>query len=150
MTDQPMTTAAGVIQEAARYVNWNPDEKHSEQARYDAFRALMRIHAYSTAVSLETLQRIDPGAADRVAEHLSHDDWDVRAECALLWHESLTGGARYAPFDEELHLLAGHHDPAIRQQVAEEIAPVLAEFLGKPAGDMAAEITRRLGRGESL
>jgi len=40
--------------------------------------------------------------------------------------------------------------PAIRQQVAEEIAPVLAEFLGKPAGDIAAEITRKLGRGESL
>jgi hypothetical protein len=110
MTDQPMTTAAGVIQEAARYVNWNPDEKHSPQARYDAFRALMRIHAYSTAVTLETLRRIDPAAAERIAEHLNRDDYELAAENAWTWHERLTNDQ---PIDDYLfQKLAGETSDA--------------------------------------
>jgi hypothetical protein len=39
---------------------------------------------------------------------------------------------------------------AARTEVSEQIAVTVAEFLGQPAGPIAAEIARKLGRGEKL
>lgn len=106
-----LRTAADFIQEAARYVNWKPSEKHSEQARYDALRALSSIHAYMAAVSLETLRRIDPAAAERVAEHLGRDDWDLYAENAWTWNDHLAKGEPIDPDGDVFPKLAGQTDP---------------------------------------
>ena len=76
-TEAPRT-ASDLIQEAVRVVNWTPSEEHSEQARYDAAKALCSIYAYWTTVAMETLRRINPEAADRVATHIDGDlDWAV-------------------------------------------------------------------------
>lgn len=88
-----MRTAADVIGEAAWRVNWKPDEKHPMQARYDALRALMSVQSYSAAIAMETLRRIDPAAADRVAVHLGRDlGWDINAENAWAWEQALKDG----------------------------------------------------------
>jgi len=105
-------TAADFIREAARYVNWKPDDKHSQQARYDALRALNGIHAYSTAVALETLRRIDPAAAERVAQHLARDDWDAYFENAWTWHEELSNGRPIDPNDCVFKKLTGQTEEA--------------------------------------
>lgn len=113
MSNQPddgpteLRTAADFIQEAARYVNWKPDQKHSEQARYDALRALNSIHAYSTTIALETLRRIDPDAAERVAKHLGRDDWDLYAENAWIWNDHLAKGEPIDPDGAVFPKLAG-------------------------------------------
>jgi hypothetical protein len=109
-----LRTAADFIQEAARYVNWKPDEKHPIQARYDALRALNGIHAYSTAVTLETLRRIDPAAAERVAAHLARDDWDACFENAWTWHEELSNGGPIDPDDCVFKKLTGQTEEATR------------------------------------
>lgn len=108
-------TAADFIQEAARYVGWKPDEKHPIQARYDALRALNGIHAYSTAVvTLETLRRIDPDAAERVAAHLGRDDWDAYFENAWTWHEELSNGGSIDPDDGVFQKLASQTEEVTR------------------------------------
>jgi len=119
-------TASDFIQEAARYVNWKPDPKHSQQARHDAHRALMAIHAYTAAVALETLRRIEPDAAERVAKHLDRDDWDLYCENAWWWHDHLAKGEPIDPDGAVFPKLAGDNTPAaIRQQVAQEIAAAI-------------------------
>lgn len=91
-------TAADLIQEAVRVVNWEPDEKHSQQARYDAARALSSVFAYWTAVTLETLRRIDPAAAERVVSHIDDElGWELACENAWGWGEQLAKGESIAP-----------------------------------------------------
>lgn len=86
-------TAANLIQEAARVVNWTPDEKHSQQARYDAHRAMMGMFAYWTAVAMETLRRLDPAIAEAVATHIDNDlDWPTAHEHAYGWEQTLNAG----------------------------------------------------------
>jgi hypothetical protein len=112
MTEYSPRTAADLIQEAVRVVNWTPDAKHSEQARYDAARAMSSIYAYWTTVALETLRRIDPAAAERVATHIDDDlDWQNACENAWAWHERLTKGE---PIDPE-----GRIFPALTAQTEE-------------------------------
>ena len=91
--------AANIIQETAWRVNWKPDEKHSQQARYDALRTLMHVYAFYATVSLETLRRVDPEAAERVARYLGNDDldWDVACENAWVWNERLAKGEPIDP-----------------------------------------------------
>lgn len=86
---ETLRTAAELLAEATRYVNFKPDEKHSQQARYDALQALTSTYAYCTVVALETLRRIDPAAAERVAEHCGLDDWQAKAENAAMWGRAL-------------------------------------------------------------
>lgn len=74
---ETLRTAAELLAEATRYVNFRPDQKHPEQARYDALQSLTNVYAYCTVVALETLRRIDPEAAERVAEHCGLDDWQA-------------------------------------------------------------------------
>lgn len=86
-------TAADLIQEAARVVNWTPGEEHSQQARYDAARALASVYAYWTAVAMETLRRLDPEAAERVVQHIDDDlDWADAHEHAFGWEQALNAG----------------------------------------------------------
>lgn len=100
-----------MIEEACKYVNWNPSDKHSLKARYDALRALTRLHAYSTAVALETLRRIEPSAAERVAAHLDRDDYELAAENAWGWHEDLVSGRPIEADDPVFQKLAGRPAP---------------------------------------
>jgi len=109
-----LRTAADFIQEAARYVNWKPDQKHSEQARYDALRALSSIHAYMAAVALETLRRVAPDAAERVAAHLGRGDWDLYAENAWIWNDLLAKGEPIDPDGDVFPKLAGQTEEAAR------------------------------------
>jgi hypothetical protein len=106
-------TAADIVQETAWRVNWTPNEKHSEQARYDCLRALMHVYAFSTAVAMETLRRIDPEAAERVASYVFGDDldWDCHSENAWAWNDRLTKGE---PIDPE-----GRIFPALTAQTEE-------------------------------
>jgi hypothetical protein len=125
--DEPRT-AVELIQEATRYVNWMPNEKHTQQARYDALSALMHIYAYSAAVALGTLQRIDPEAAERVARHIGRDDWDAYVENAWIWNEALSKGDPIDPDDYVFTKLTGvahDHQPRCCCDV--------------PPGDMPAE-----------
>lgn len=86
-------TAAALIQEAARVVNWRPDEKHPMQARYDAARAMASMYAYWTIVSLETLRRVDPALAEDVTTHIDNDlDWANAHEHAYGWEQTLAAG----------------------------------------------------------
>lgn len=86
-------TAADLIQEAARVVNWRPDEKHPQQARYDAALALSSLYAYWTTVALETLRRLDPAAAERVTSHIDDDlGWADAHEHAYGWEQALDAG----------------------------------------------------------
>lgn len=86
-------TAADLIQEAARVVNWRPDEKYSQQARYDAALALSSLYAYWTTVTLETLRRLDPAAAERVTSHIDDDlGWADAHEHAYGWEQALDAG----------------------------------------------------------
>lgn len=108
----PIETALGVIQEATKYVNWKPDQDHSEQARYDALSALNSFHAYIAAVSLETLRRIDPAAADRIAQHLDSDDWQTYCETAAEWNEQLAHGNAVDPDGTVFPKLTGQETTA--------------------------------------
>lgn len=86
-------TAAALIQEAARVVNWRPDDKHPMQARYDAARAMASMYAYWTVVSLETLRRINPALAEAVTTHIDNDlDWPNAHEHAYGWEQTLAAG----------------------------------------------------------
>lgn len=101
-------TAADFIEEAAKYVNWKPGEEHSEEARYAALRALNSIHAYMATVSLETLRRIDPAAAERVAAHFAHEDAsEAHAWNAQVWHEDLVKGEPINPDSRVFNHLTG-------------------------------------------
>lgn len=87
-------TAADLIQEAARVVNWTPDtDKHSQQACYDAARSMASMFAYWTAVAMETLRRRDPELAERVTQHIDDDlDWQTAHEHAYGWEQALNAG----------------------------------------------------------
>lgn len=86
-------TAGALIQEAARVVNWRPDEKYSLQARYDAARAMASMYAYWTIVSLETLRRVNPDLAEAVTTHIDDDlDWPNAHEHAYGWEQTLDAG----------------------------------------------------------
>lgn len=107
-TEYSPRTAADLIQEAARVANWEPDTKHSQQARYDAARALSSIYAYWTTVAMETLRRIDPAAAERVATHIDDDlDWQNACENAWAWNERLTKGEPIDPEGRTFPALTG-------------------------------------------
>lgn len=103
---QPVITgAAAVIGDAAWRVNWNVSKEHSEQAQHDALQALVHCYAYTTAVAMETLRRIDPAAAERVAAHFDDDPeglmWDWKCENVYAWEQAILAGK---PVDPEGHV----------------------------------------------
>lgn len=116
-------TAGALIQEAARVVNWRPDEKYSLQARYDAARAMASMYAYWTIVSLETLRRVNPDLAEAVTTHIDDDlDWPNAHEHAYGWEQTLDAGkpipAEAWPFWE----IAGQ--PETTQPAGEHHTPI--------------------------
>jgi hypothetical protein len=128
-------TAADLIQEAARVINWRPDEKYPLQARYDAARALASMYAYWTAVTLETLRRLDPAAAERVTTHIDDDlDWANAHEHAYGWEQTLDAGGSIAadawPFWE---ITGGQTDIDIRARIIADLTTRRAEITeGRP------------------
>jgi hypothetical protein len=90
---EPRRTVAALIKDAVRVVNWRPSDEAPQQARYDAAKALSSIYAYWTTVTMETLHRIDPAAAERVADHIDDDtDWQYAHEHAYGWEQALAAG----------------------------------------------------------
>lgn len=124
-----ITGAAAVIGDAAWRVNWTVGEEHAPEAQRLALQALVTCYAYTTAVAMETLRRVDPDAAERVAAHFDSDPdglmLDIKHENAHNWEQALRSGQTIPsdawPFTE----LAGH--TTIRHQVAEQIAAAITD-----------------------
>jgi hypothetical protein len=133
-------TAEALIQEAARVVNWRPDQKHPLQARYDAARAMASMYAYWTIVSLETLRRVNPALAEAVTTHIDDDlDWPNAHEHAYGWEQTLAAGktipADAWPFGEITDQSAGQHhtdSSPISDAMVEQAAKAACEFVYPP------------------
>lgn len=100
-----------VIGDAAWRVNWTVSKTHPQQAQHDALQALVGVYGYATAVAMETLRRIDPAAAERVAAHLNEDDdglkWESRCEDAWAWEQSIRHLEQVDPMGRLFPQLAG-------------------------------------------
>lgn len=151
-------TAADLIQEAARVVNWTPDDKHPMQARYDAARAMASMYAYWTIVSLETLRRINPALAEAVTTHIDNDlDWPNAHEHAYGWEQTLAAGkpipADAWPFWEISGQPAGEPHPGthnLAEQGNPGDSPISAELGETGYKAIAAEYGTRTETVEDL
>lgn len=107
----PIKGAAAVIGDAAWRVNWTVGKDHPAQAQHDALQALVGVYAYFAAVAMETLRRIDPDAAERVAEHLNDDEdgltWEAKCEDASTWEQAIRYREQVDPLGRLFPMLAG-------------------------------------------